>query len=263
MTKETKNRIHLIYGIVLSVVAVICGVLFILSAMNLYQTGLATDTQPYTVQTISAAFSKIAIPVYLCLALVIGGMVLNIVLPQEKKKVAPEKNRQLILQRLQAKTDLSGCEEGLRASIEKQEQARKLHKLISGLLLAAATGLFLSYACDSSHWHETDFNASMIRGFFALVICLVIPFIYIVFTTFFCRKSLDKQIELMRQASNLSPFKGEKPAPTEKGQKLESIVRYSVLVFAVGILVYGLATGGTVDVLAKAATICTECVGLG
>lgn len=263
MTKKTKSRIHLIYGIVLSVVAVVCGILFILSALSLYRTGLATDTQPYTVQTIAAAFSRIAVPVYLCLALVIGGIVLNLVLPQEQKRVAPEKNRQLILQRLQSKTDLSGCEDSLRASIEKQEKSRKLHKLISGLLLAAATGLFLSYACDSSHWHETDFNASMIRGFFALMICLVIPFVYIVFTVFFCRRSLDRQIELMRQASKLSPFQGERPAPQKRGQRLESIVRYGVLVFAVGILVYGLATGGTVDVLAKAATICTECVGLG
>ncbi len=263
MTKETKNRIHLIYGIVLSVVAVIAGVCFILSALNLYRTGLATDTQPYTLQTIAAAFSKIAVPVYLCLALVIGGWILNIVLPPEKKKPAIEKNQKLILQRLQAKTDLAACPQELRTSIEKLENGRKTQWIISGVLLAAASGLFLSYACNGSNWHETEFNTSMIRGFFALMLCLVIPFIYIVCTTFYCRKSLTKQIELMRQASTLAPYKGEKPSGKAKGCKLEPIVRYSVLVIAVGILVYGLCTGGTADVLAKAATICTECVGLG
>ncbi len=263
MTKETKNRIHLIYGILLSIVAVIAGVCFILSAMSLYRAGLATDTQPYTVETISAAFSKIAVPVYLCLALVIGGWILNIFLPPEKKKPPVEKNLKLMLQRLQAKTDLSACPQDLRTSIEQQENSRKLHWIISGVLLAEASGLFLSYACQPGNWHETDFNGSMIRGFFALMICLVIPFIYIVFTTFYCRKSLNKQIELMRQASTVAPCKGEKPANKNCGCKLESIVRYGVLVFAVAILVYGLCTGGTVDVLAKAATICTECVGLG
>ncbi len=263
MTKETKNRIHLIYGIVLSAVAVIAGICFIVSAYGLYQAGLATDTQPYTVETIRAAFSRIAIPVYLCLALVIGGIILNIVLPPEKKKQPVEKNRQLILRRLESKTDLSACEEGLRASIEEQIQLRRLHKLISGLLLAVASGLFLSYACDSNHWHETDFNSSMVRGFFALMICLVIPFIYIVFTSFFCRKSLDRQIELMRRANAAAPIQGsQSPAPANSC-RAETIVRYAVLVFAVGILAYGLCTGGTADVLAKAATICTECVGLG
>ncbi len=263
MTKETKKRIHLIYGILVSIAAVVAGICFILSAYNIYQAGLAADVQPYTVQTIAAAFAKIAVPVYIFLALMIGGFVLNILLPQEKKKMPVQKNTKLILQRLQAKTDLAACPAELRASIEKQQSSRKLHQFISGLLLGIASALFLSYACRDSLWHETEFNASMIQGFFALMICLVIPFIYGVFTVYFCRKSLDKEIELMRQASSLAPFQSERPVKAAKNCKTESIVRYTVLVLAVAIMTYGLCTGGTVDVLAKAATICTECVGLG
>ncbi len=263
MTQESVNRIHKIYGIVLSTVAVVAGILFIVSAWNIYQTGLAANVQPYTYETIGAAFGKIAIAVYACLVLVIGGIILNIALPQEKKKSAVEKNLPLILSRLQAKTDLGKCDENLRASIEKQEKTRKLHATVLAVLLVLCSALFLSYACNDSNWHETEFNACMIRAFFALLICMALPFAYSIFTVFYCRHSMNKEIELMRQASAAAPFKGERPAPKHMSIQTENIVRYAVLLFAVTIMIYGLCTGGTTDVLAKAAAICTECVGLG
>ncbi|MBR6562374.1 MAG: thioredoxin [Clostridia bacterium] len=41
------------------------------------------------------------------------------------------------------------------------------------------------------------------------------------------------------------------------------IIRICLLLAAVAVLIYGLTSGGTADVLAKAKAICTECVGLG
>ncbi len=267
MTQETINRIHKIYGIVLSVVAVITGILFIVSANAIYRTGLAADVQPFTYATIGAAFSRIAIPVYLCLALVLGGWILDAVLPREKARLKAEKNLPLMLSRLQAKTDMAQLEAGLCASIEKLEKGRKIHAFISGLLLGLSSVLFLSYACNGANWPAVEeaskITDSMITAVFALLICLALPFVYSVFTVFYCRKSLSKQVELMRQASAAAPFKGERPTPKQSSLKPEMIVRYAVLCFALAIMVYGLFTGGTVDVLAKAAAICTECVGLG
>ncbi len=267
MTNETKKRIHLIYGIVLSIVAVIAGVCFILSALHIYRTGLATSEQAYTVQTISAAFSKISIPVYLCLALVIGGWILNIVLPLEKSKPKAERNQMLVLQRLQARTDLAACPEDLRNAIAMQENARKTHWLISSVLLTAAAALFLSYACNGNNWASVEeaahINTCMVRAAFALLICLAIPFIYIVFTVFFCRSSLNKQIELMRQASTVAPFKGEKQPVAVRSGMIIDITRYAILAISLGLIIWGACNEGTLDVLAKAAAICTECVGLG
>ncbi len=267
MTQDTINRIHKIYGIILSVVAAVAGILFIVSAWNIYQTGLANDVQPYTYATIGAAFSKIVIPVYACLVLVIGGIALDIALPRSKKKLAAEKNLPLILSRLQAKTDLDKCEEGLRASVEKQQKSRKLHATILTVLLVICGALFLSYACNPNNWagidQPTQFTPCMVRAVFALLICMALPFVYSIFAVFYSRHSMNKEIELMRQASAACPFKGERPAPKQMSIQTENIVRYGVLLFAVAIMVFGLCTGGTADVLAKAAAICTECVGLG
>ncbi len=265
MTQETINRIHKIYGIVLSIVAVAAGILFIVSAYGLYTDGKAADVQPYTVQTIAAAFSKIAIPVYLCLFLVIGGFILDAVLPREKKKTPAEKNLPLILSRLQAKTDLSQCDLPLCNAIEKQQKARKLHAFISGSLLGFFSVLFLAYACNPNNWAPVsgDLNSSMIKAFFALIICLILPCLYTVFTVFFCKRSLNKEIDLMRQASAAAPLKGGQAPAAKSHLSAILVARYAILTVALVFLVYGLCAGGTADVLAKAATICTECVGLG
>ncbi len=267
MTNETRKRIHLIYSILVSLSAIVAGICFIVSARGIYQAGLAANTQPYTVETIAAAFSRIAIPVYLCLALVVGGIILNIILPPEKKKLAPEKNLPLILQRLQEKTDLSACEEGMRLAIEKQPRARKLHSLITCLLLVAASALFLSYACNGDNWAPVDqaaeINNCMIRAVFAMAICLIFPFGYGVFTSFFIRSSYNKEIALMKQANAIAPRKAEKLPAQPAKETAVVIARYAIFALALGLIVFGAATGGTIDVLAKAAAICTECVGLG
>ncbi len=264
MTNQRKNRIHLIYGIVLSAAAVVAGILFILSAYNIYRAG---GTQPYTVDTIAAAFSKIAVPVYILIALVLGGMVLQAFLPLEKKKCVPEKNLPLILERLQAKTSLAACDEGLRRAIIRQEDSRRLHAGICGILLAAGGALFLSYACNGENWAGVEeaakINACMVRAVFAMAICLALPFAYCVFTAFYCKRSYLKQIELMKEAHAQAPIQAVKAEPKASKETVIYIVRYSVLVLAVALVVFGACTGGTADVLAKAAAICTECVGLG
>ena len=54
-----------------------------------------------------------------------------------------------------------------------------------------------------------------------------------------------------------------KPVPAAKKETLVTVLRYSILGIALIVLIGGFLFGGTADVLAKAAAICTECVGLG
>ncbi|MBQ2901252.1 MAG: thioredoxin [Agathobacter sp.] len=46
-------------------------------------------------------------------------------------------------------------------------------------------------------------------------------------------------------------------------EKRLSPYRNAILVVAIILVVYGFLNGGTIDVLAKAINICTECIGLG
>ena len=269
MSKEMRKRIHLIYGIALSAVTIIAGICFIFAVQNLYQTGVAQNVQPYTRETIAQAFSTIAVPVYLCLALTIGSFILHLVLPTESKKQAPEKNRQLILSRLEAKSDLQQCDSSLQASILAQPKARKLHIMLSAALLTICSIIFVSYACAPGRWPATEeistkLNSTMASAVIVLLACLAIPTGYTVFTAYFCRRSLDRQIELMRQAASASPATPQTAnVSAKKAVCTTTIIRYAVLAIAVFFAIYGYCTGGFDDVIAKAAAICTECVGLG
>lgn len=263
MTLETKKRIHLIYGIVLSAVTILAGICFIAACCNIYYSGVASGaSQIYTREIVAESFSKIAIPVYACLTLVIGGMVLNLALPMEKPRLKPEKNLQLILRKLQEKTDLAGCDNALHTAIEKQKHLRKVCAFGSGFSLSLAFVLFLAYVCNPNHW-GTNSTPSMAAAMIVMFMWLIIPFITTVLAAYIFRKSMEKEIELMRQAAAQAPKEVEKTAPKARSSRSANIARIAILAVGAALVILGACNEGTADILTKAVNICTECVGLG
>ena len=256
MTNQRSKQIRRIYGIALSVVLVIAGICLMTACCRIYFTGDRVFSREIAAQH----FAGIAIPVYLCLAMVILGFILDIFLPGEKQKNAVEKNYGLILEKLHAKTDLSLCEEGLRAKVLREQKARRCHKIVSIALLAIGSVIFLSYALKGSNFQQREITDSMIQAMYRLAPCMLVPFAYAVFAAYSSRASIQREIELLKQAgSNRAPL----PAPEPKAGKAPVILRWAFLILAVSILIYGYIAGGTADVLTKAINICTECVGLG
>ena len=147
MTKETKMRILRIYSILLGIMIVIAAICLMVGCISIYNSG----DQPYSREIVAATFSQIAIPVFLCIGMIIMGFILNFLLSPVDEK--------------------------------KEKKTVSISKELS----------------------EADLlEAKRVR-----------------------------------------------------------ISRYCILGVAVFFLVYGLATGGIADVLAKAVNICTECIGLG
>lgn len=257
----TKKRIHLIYSIVLSVMLVVAGICLITACVGIYLSG----DQPFSREAVAAAFSGIAIPVYLCLALVIGGFILDGFFPTEKKKLPVEKQYSVILARLHSKLALDRCDEPLRSQILAQQKKRKLHQRISLALLITGSVIFLCYGLRSSNFHQSEINSSMIRAMWVFLPCLAVPFAWAVFSAHFSRASIKKEIELVKQAiaTGCQNDALKCSAPTKNTGKPLLILRCGLLIAGIGILVYGFFSGGTSDVLTKAINICTECVGLG
>lgn len=256
MTNQSSSRIRRVYGILLSVVLVIAGLCLMAQCYGIYTSAEGTFSR----EIVAQYFGPIAIPVWLCMAMVILGFVLDVFLPAGKEKGAVEKNYQLILERLHAKTDLVQCEESLRASVLREQSSRKRHKIVTIALLVLGSIIFLSYALNGSSFHQHEINASMIQAMLRLLPCMLVPFGYAVFAAYHSRASIRREIDLMKQAN--APRK----APAEQAKPVSNapvILRWAVLAVAVGILVYGYCAGGTADVLTKAINICTECVGLG
>lgn len=264
MSKNIRKYIHLIYGIALSAVTVIAGIRFILACYHIYTTGKAGGGQIYSRAAVAEAFAPMAISVYLCLALVIGGFLLHLIFPPEKKKLSPEKNRHLILQRLRSKTNLELIDPDTYRTIARLNMGRLVHIVISIALLVIFSIVFLIYACSPSRWPEVaNVTTAMVQAVFVLLLCLIAPTGYAIFAAYFCRRSMDREIEIMKDAAKQAPREVPSPAPAPRKCRCLAAIRCVILAAAVAFIIVGYCAGGIADVVAKAAAICTECVGLG
>lgn len=258
MTNETKNRIRQIYGIVLSVSLLAAGICLMVSCVDIYCSG----NQPFSREAVAEHFSAIAVPVYLCLALVIGGFILDLLLPANSKKTAPGKQNALILKRLQEKTDLSACDEALRSAIQTERKKRGKQQENMRWLRSFCVASCFAHLIAGDRFQLPDINGSMLSAMRVLAYWLVIPFAYAVFTAYSGRKSIQREIDLLKTA----PAEAKRTvttAPEAPKKDHTPKVRCILLLAAVALLLYGYFTGGTMDVLTKAINICTECVGLG
>ncbi len=249
-----KNKlVRLIYGIVLSAFLIAAGLCLISGCVQIYQSG----DRPFNPEAVAAAFSEIAVIVYIALALSVGSLILDFIFPVQKKK-AGQKDYAMILRKLWEKRDVTYCGPSLLNAIYKEQKLRKLHRWISLGLLMFGSAVFLVYAVNPGNFPSDDISGSMARGSIIMFACLAIPFGYSVFSAYFSKASLQKEIELVKQ---IAPC--EKEVPVVEKKTYGGVVRWALLGVAVALVLFGFFTGGTVDVLTKAVNICTECVGLG
>ena len=120
MTEHSARSLRRIYGLALSAILILTGICLMVQCCRIYYTGDGT----FSPEIVAAHFSPIAIPVYLCLAMVVLGFVLEAGLPAGKGRKAVDKNYELILEKLHGKTDLSACGEDLQAKVAQEQQAR-------------------------------------------------------------------------------------------------------------------------------------------
>lgn len=255
MTKERRTHIQHIFSWLTAVAIIVAGICLMAACIRIYLSG----NQPFSRESVSAAFGTIALPVYLCLASAVVGFLLDLCLPIDKKRTA-EKQYTLILKRLRAKANMELCNIELQNRILREQKKRCLHKTVCAILLATGSLIFFIYALDGSHFHPSEINQSMFRAMLVLFPCMAVPFAYGIFTAIHARKSMIREIELLKLAPTAQ--KQESMSPIKSGKPV-LILRIALLCVGIVILTYGLFSGGTADVLTKAINICTECVGLG
>lgn len=258
MTKENLILIKRIYSVLFSIVIVVAGICFIAGALSIYNSG----DQPYSREVVAETFSKIAFPVYLCLGMTVLSFILEILLPSNKEKDKMFKPYQAILNRLYENRDFSKCEDTVRTEILSLQKSRKLHCIIRLVVIIISSIAFLIYALNGDNFHQSEINGSMVQAMWILLPCVVISFGYALFVNIHNDKSLAKEIELMKQAPTLEKNSDIEITDMPSNTKTNAF-RIAFVVIGCFFLVYGLVTGGTVDVLTKAINICTECIGLG
>ena len=256
MKQEKKSLIHYIYSIVLSVVIVAVGILLMAGCLQIYLSG---GEQIYTPDKVAAAFRPIAVPVYICLGLILVSILLQLVLWQAPGKAPKAKQIAMQLRRLQLTRDPAAADDSRRAAIGKIRKGRNALYIVCAIVCAAVSGVFLSFALNAASYDPDVAKAteSVIGLMYVFAPCVTVGLGYGVLTAYLARRNMEKEIAELKQCPPL-------PQIAKAGkQTLVTVLRCVVLGLFVCLMVYGLVTGGWKDVLTKAVNICTECVGLG
>ena len=257
MSNKTIGMIRRVYGILLTISILIAAVCLMAACLEIYDSGNGTFSR----EAVAAAFSPIAAPVVLCLALVLLSFPLNL-LPQATEKRKSGKNNTLILQRLHSKADLGACDAVLQDAVAALQKGRRLRRSVTLGLLAATFLIFMIYVLTGDRFLLPDITTSMQQAMLVLLPCLAITFGYGIFAHYRSEKSILAEIELMKQAVKEAPAEPEANAELEVKMNVNTL-RTAITLVAVAVLLFGYFTGGTADVLTKAINICTECIGLG
>lgn len=257
MNNKAIKLLRLIYGIAVSVMAVISGLLLMAACLQLYRSG---GEQIYTPEKVAAAFAPIAIPIYITLALIAGSFLLSFLLPVEKKRMPMQKQYVLLLRKAYERADMSLCSPELLPQLQKEQKKRRLALILSLVSWGIGSIIFLPYACSSGNYSAELHLAtdSVIAAVWRLLPCSLIPTGFSIFAAYYCRASVRRELELVKRVP-----KASEPCRCVKAECNLLYARLAVLVIALVMIVGGFVAGGTADVLAKAVAICTECVGLG
>ena len=260
MTKKTVQRIRLIYSIVLSLMLIATGILLMISCVGIYKIG----NRPFTTENISAAFAKVAVPVWITVVLTVVGIIGTLFLPDEPKRVQAIKGKKSTLSLLQKKLNMDACDQNTLTLIKKEQKTHTVLQIAAIAIVCAAAIPAVIYAFNFNNY-SADYNASVIAACLWILPCTFVAMGVAVSFSYLENASVERQIGYVKSA--IAQSKSVVSAPvTQKNRdhrKLVMGIRIALLVAAIALIIAGILNGGMADVLAKAVNICTECIGLG
>ena len=284
MSSKKVQLIHTVYGIAVSLLVILCGVLLIVACLDIYRSG----DDPFTRQSISEHFAKISWAVYTLLAFILGGAVLNIALPLESKRLKGAVDKKEALYKMSQRMTLASSE-GYE-KIEKERVLRFTLLVISFvLILGAAIGSFAYvitsldiYALIDGEEGTVDVNGQVLKGCISILYFFLVPVIYTLVSIFICKKSIERELSIVKSeisskdlekqniaelstpiasaVSSVSSKVGKSSLPEGRGRV---IIMCGLGILAVVFIVAGIINDGMADVLTKAIAICRECIGMG
>lgn len=255
---ETGVRVRRVYGIFFGAWTAVVAALFIVQVWRIFLTG---GSAPFTVDGISEKWRQIAVPVYIWLAAVVGGIAVWTAFPDEEKITAC-KDERVTLKKLRRR---------LPPSAEKSVNARTIVWLALLVITLVSAVVSLLYTLVYEPKAETGFFASHEE---AERLVRTLPWVVAAFgagiaAVLFDANSRKKEIAQVKAliAENAKkgvkvPVRAEKQAATSPKWLLPSI-RAALAVAGVTLVIVGIVGGGMADVLEKAINICTQCIGLG
>ena len=278
MTK--KKVIHLAYGIVMSLTLLALAICFIVFTINIYKSGL----HPFTPERISQYFGYIAPLLFVTIALILGGIALNMAYPLKKERLKGKMTKKQSLNALYSRFDVTSFENSAKEQINRQRYIRITLYTVNVCLLVVNTILALVYLLNSDNFFALDENnvsvvsQNAIKGFLVMIRYLIVPFIFTIATVILNNVSLNKELGIaksqVKTAKKLNPvdknqennqkFSSRLKGFFEKNEKTVTLVsRVAVVTLIIAFLIIGITNNGINLLIDKATAICKECIGMG
>lgn len=257
MPQDKVKKIHLIYGIIVSVLIVALGVAMIIACRDIYSNG----PRSFTRESIGEKLQDMSVLLWANLVVIVGGIVLSICLPLQRPKTKAIRDELVTMQKLAAKAGTPTPEE--KSAIEKLQRKRWLFPVITGGIFVGLAARPIVYLLDKANFPAIDPTAEIMAASLIALPPAVIGLVLCFLCSLLVKKFILKETEIYKQM--IASGNKVDPAPAVDTSKpvLIKSVRFIGLAVAVAFIVLGCFNGSARDVLAKAIKICTECIGLG
>jgi len=257
MPQDKVKRIHLIYGIIASVLIIALGVALIVACRGIYTSG----PRPYTRAAIGGKLKDMAVLLILNLSAIIGGIVLNIALPLPHVKTKAVRDELITMKKLAAKAGTPN--DAQKQYLDREQRNRWLYRVLTAGFFGGLMGRPAFYLLNRANFPAVDPTAEIMAAAVIVLPPALIGLLFCYICSELTKKSILKETELYKQII----AEGNKAAPqatanTDKPVLLKT-VRFAILAVALVFIVVGIFNGSADDVLTKAIKICTECIGLG
>ena len=257
MPQEKVKRIHLIYGCISAVLIIALGIALILSCLDIYNSG----PRPYSAEAISLRFRHIAILVYACILVVVGGIILGLVLPVDNQRPKAKRDAMVAMNKLRAR--LSVLDDETTKAVRKEQKLRLGSRIGTAGIVTLLMIYPAIYFMDSSHFTivsvNTDIRTAVCIALLPAAVGLALCFV----CSLLLSKSIDRETAVYKKALANTKSVAVHSEQANKSHTAMVITRSILLVIAVCFIIVGILNGGMKDVLDKAVAICTECIGLG
>lgn len=253
----TRSKLYLALQTVVCVALVL---LLSLSAISIYREGSARKAEHpmesiYTPEEVAGRFAPIAPLLFAGLGLLVAGLVLNAKDENTEKPVTDaESNRDLLISRVAQPSE---------AMLAEQHTQKRL-AWAGWAVFALCMVPILIYLMNPSHFPEADLESMFFSLLKVFLPWTAVGLGALAVTSVLQEKSILRETQAAQAQLKAEKASGIAASPRSADSPKKTILKQSiVIVVAVILIIAGVFNGSALDVLYKAITICTECVGLG
>ena len=247
----------MIYGCIASLLIVALAIGFMVSFWDIYQSG----DRPYTRSSIGEKLQQLSILIYITIGVVIGGWVLNILIPLTRPKTPAIRDELIIMQKMAAKAGTPTHDQKL--AIEKYQRNRWLSPLLAAGVFGGLAIRPMIYLLNRANFPGTDPTAEITAAAIIVIPASLIGLVACYVCSLLVRRSVLKETEIYKQIIGSGNKLTHSPNLRTDKPVLLKTLRIAILLVALVFIVVGVFNGSAEDILTKAIKICTECIGLG